>query len=241
MRDNTAKKIDVQKLPETTLATTDHHADFFNHKRSEEGEGPWLVSYADLMTLLMGFFALIASFSKPDLKAFEEVKKSAAEKFGGEYSEPYVDVEKRINAAIKASHSEESVTATRGFDGVTVKFDGKTLFNSGEFKVKEDGAAIIHQIVRSIQGEIKGYKVTIEGHTDNVPIAHPIISSNWELSAIRAARIAQIFETDGFSKEQLTIQGWGETKPAAPNVTAEGSALPLNQAKNRRVIIKIYK
>ena len=55
------------------------------HGKKDEGEGPWLVSYADLMTLLMGFFALIASFSKPDVKAFEEVKKSAAERFGGSY------------------------------------------------------------------------------------------------------------------------------------------------------------
>ncbi|MFN3454708.1 MAG: flagellar motor protein MotB [Pseudobdellovibrio sp.] len=215
----------------------DDHDEF--HKPAEEGEGPWLVSYADLMTLLMGFFALVASFSKPDVKAFEEVKKSAAEKFGGEYKEPYKDLEGKINQSLKAYGLDGKVKVSRAADGVTLKFEGTALFDSGQFVIKPEGAQILHAVTAGIRQDIPKFKLSVEGHTDNVPMSHPIIASNWELSAIRSARVAQVMESDGFKKEQITIQGWGETRPEVPNLTPEGVPIPENQAKNRRVTLKI--
>jgi chemotaxis protein MotB len=218
--------------------TSDH--DDEPHKKGEEGEGPWLISYADLMTLLMGFFALIASFSTPDIKAFEEVKKSAAEKFGVDYKEPYKDFEEKIDQALKETKLQDKVKVSRGADGLTLKFEGTSLFNSGAFVVNPEGMQIINTIMGSIKADVAKYKINIEGHTDNIPMNHPIISTNWELSAIRSARVAQIIEENGFKKEQLIIQGWGETRPLVPNTTPDGVAIPENQAKNRRVILKIF-
>jgi chemotaxis protein MotB len=221
------------------INTPSSHDDDFHAKKPEEGEGPWLISYADLMTLLMGFFALIASFSTPDVKKFEEVKKSAAERFQGEYKEPYKELEGQVKEALKQQIAEGKVKVTRASDGVSIKFEGKSLFNSGEFVVQPEGAETVHAITKTIQSEIGKFKVVVEGHTDNVPITHPIIASNWELSAIRAARIAQLMVTDGFKNEQVTIQGWGDTKPEVPNTDESGVAIPANQAANRRVILKI--
>lgn len=210
-------------------------------KKVEEGEGPWLVSYADMMTLLMGFFALIASFSKPDVKAFEQVQQSATEQFGGEFKKPYQELTEKIEKILRQNNLQDQVKVSRAADGVTVKVDGTLFFNSGEFVVKPEGKNVIDKLLSALKSEISTHKVLIEGHTDNVPITHSIIASNWELSGIRAARIAQIFETYGFSKEQLTIMGWGETKPEVPNVDANGLGIPENQAKNRRVLLKIHK
>lgn len=210
-------------------------------KKVEEGEGPWLVSYADLMTLLMGFFALIASMSKPDAKAVDAAAKSAVEKFGGKYEAPYQDLEKKIKKALAEAHIENNVAVSQGPDGVSIVFSGMTLFDSGQFDIKKDGALIIDKIVKALTGKLADYKVTIEGHTDNVPMNHAILSSNWELSAVRASRVALVFEADGFDKKQLIVQGWGETRPEVPNLTAAGEPIPENQGKNRRVVIKISK
>ena len=79
-----------------------------------------------------------------------------------------------------------------------------------------------------------------EGHTDSIPITHPIIGSNWELSGLRASRIAQLFEKNGFQKDNLTIIGWGETKPVFSNTKSDGSPDLENMAKNRRVVVRIY-
>lgn len=210
-------------------------------KKAEEGEGPWLVSYADLMTLLMGFFALIASFSKPDAKEFEKVQESATQQFGGEFKKPYQELADKLEKIVQQNNLKEQVKVTRAADGVTVKIDGTLFFNSGEFVVKSEGRNVIDKLLVNLTKEIPTHKALIEGHTDNVPIAHSIIASNWELSGIRAARIAQLFENYGFGKSQLTIMGWGETKPEVPNTDANGTPIPENQAKNRRVLLKIYK
>lgn len=215
----------------------DHFGD--DHPPAEEGEGPWLVSYADLMTLLMGFFALIASFSKPDVKAFEEVKKSTSERFGGTYEEPYEKLEQQIRQALEREGLSERVAVKSESDGVTLSVRGAVLFDSGAFVLNPDGAKVIETVVKGLGGGVTKYNVVIEGHTDNVPISHSIIASNWELSAIRAARVAQIFETHGFAKDSLTIQGWGETRAEVPNATKAGVPIPENQARNRRVILKI--
>ncbi len=231
-------------VPDPHEDLTDPGLAFFSHdqgKKAEEGEGPWLVSYADLMTLLMGFFALIASFSKPDIKAFEQVQESATQQFGGEFKKPYQELADKLEKIVQQNNLQKQVVVIREADGVTVKLDGTLFFNSGEFVVKSEGRGVIDKLLVTLRGEIPSYKALIEGHTDNVPIAHSIIASNWELSGIRAARIAQIFESYGFSKKQLTIMGWGETKPEVSNVDAHGVGIAENQAKNRRVLLKISK
>src|SRR3978361_1641788 len=59
------------------------------HAKLEESamvhdESNWLVSYADMMTLLFGFFVLMYSFSRIDEKKFEIVRKDVARYFGGQ-------------------------------------------------------------------------------------------------------------------------------------------------------------
>lgn len=214
---------------------------FRSHKRADEGEGPWLISYADMMTLLMGFFALIASFSKVDNTEFEKVKKEAVKYFGGEYKEPYGDLASVIRKVVAQNGMNEFVQVENGPDGVSVTFRGTLLFDSGSFELKADARPLMAKIAGVVHQEASSHNVKVEGHTDNVPIKHPVIASNWELSALRAARVARLFEEQGFDKKQLAIQGWGEVKPLVPNFNPDGTENPSNQAKNRRVLIRIYK
>jgi chemotaxis protein MotB len=214
---------------------------FTPHKKADEGEGPWLISYADMMTLLMGFFALIASFSKIDNTEFEKVKKEAVKYFGGEYKEPYGDLAKVIRKVVTQNGMNEFVQVENGPDGVSVTFRGTLLFDSGSFELKGDAKPLMSKIAEVVHQQAASHNVKVEGHTDNVPIKHPVIASNWELSALRAARVARLFEDQGFGKKQLAIQGWGEAQPLVPNFNADGTENPANQAKNRRVLIRIYK
>jgi chemotaxis protein MotB len=77
------------------------------------------------------------------------------------------------------------------------------------------------------------FPITIEGHTDNVPINTVQFPSNWELSAVRATTVLRLFADAGVNAERLTAIGYGETRPVEPNVLAEG------RARNRRVTIMI--
>lgn len=225
-----------QKETPVALAHGDDHDDFYlgSAKKGEEGEGPWLVSYADMMTLLMGFFALIASFSKPDAKEFEKVAAASSQYFGGEYQAPYEQLGNAIMKLIKENKVEDQVEVVVDVNGVTLTFSGTLFFDSGNYQVKPEAKELIYKLGETIKKEPKVYNAVVEGHTDSVPITHPILASNWELSGVRASRIAQLFEERGFQKNQLTIMGWGETKPVSENSTIEG------RTKNRRVVIRVF-
>ncbi len=209
-------------------------------KPAEEGEGPWLVSYADLMTLLMGFFALLSSMSTPDAEKIEEVRRTAVLAFGGKLENPYEELAGDIKKFLKEKNLSEKVQVTISLNGVTLTFQGTMFFDSGDFTVKNQANALLQDLARVIQDKTKSYRFLIEGHTDSVPISHSIIASNWELSGLRAARIAQIFEGQGFDRSSLTIIGWGETRPLVKEYTESGAAIVENQAKNRRVVIRVY-
>lgn len=221
----------------------EHHEDLSggHGKKVEEGEGPWLVSYADMMTLLMGFFALIASFSKPDAKEFDKVAAASSKFFGGKYEAPYEKLSESMNKVIRENKLEDNVKIEVGPEGVEMTFTGTMFFDSGGIKVKEEAAELLNKLSSAIKKETSNFSAIIEGHTDNAPINHEIIASNWELSGIRAARIAKIFEDNGFSKKQLTIIGWGETRPIVSNENPDGTPNIENRTKNRRVVIRVYK
>lgn len=221
----------------------EHHEDLSggHGKKVEEGEGPWLVSYADMMTLLMGFFALIASFSKPDAKEFDKVAAASSKFFGGKYEAPYEKLSQSMSKVIRENKLEDNVKIEVGPEGVEMTFTGTMFFDSGGIKVKEEAADLLNKLSSAIKKETSNFSAIIEGHTDNAPINHEIIASNWELSGIRAARIAKIFEDNGFSKKQLTIIGWGETRPIVSNENPDGTPNIENRTKNRRVVIRVYK
>ena len=77
------------------------------------------------------------------------------------------------------------------------------------------------------------FPITIEGHTDNVPIRTAQFPSNWELSAVRATTVLRQFAEAGVSADRLTAIGYADTRPADPNLLADG------RARNRRVTILI--
>lgn len=208
--------------------------------KKEEGEGPWLVSYADLMTLLMGFFALISSMSSPDTKKYEKMKEMSAEAFGEKYEAPYDKLGESLKKFIEKEHLADKVKFEVTLDGVKLTFEGTLFFESGDFRVKPEAADLMLKLAETIKNEPVAYKALIEGHTDSVPISHPIVSSNWELSGIRAARIAQLFNAKGFDNKSLTIIGWGATKPLLPDFDGQNNPLPENMAKNRRVVLRVY-
>ncbi|QLY24260.1 flagellar motor protein MotB [Bdellovibrio sp. KM01] len=246
LRKNNLKAVPAKEEPKSLHErypelSDDHESQPPTVIKKEEGEGPWIVSYADLMTLLMGFFAMMYSMSKPDVAKLEQAKKANTERFGGHYEEPYKDLENALKKTLKANGLEKQVQIESGYDGVTMTFTGTLFFESGDFHVKEEAVNIVNKLAGTIQKDAKGYNIKIEGHTDSAPISHPIIASNWELSGLRAARIAQLFETNGFARKQLSMIGMGDTKPIVPNENTDGTPNLENRSKNRRVVIKVFK
>lgn len=85
------------------------------------------------------------------------------------------------------------------------------------------------------------FKIATEGHTDDMPIANDRFASNWELSAARATEVVRLFETRNIPVRRMRAVAFADTQPRAPNRDSTGAPLPENQAKNRRVIIRVHR
>ncbi|UOF00178.1 OmpA/MotB family protein [Bdellovibrio reynosensis] len=206
-------------------------------------ESNWLVSYADMMTLLFGFFVLMYSLTRFDGNKFDLVRKEIAKYFGGNIKEisAVLMAEQKIVNILKGSGDMNGVEIMKGPEENTLllKFDGEVLFESGAVEVKEQAKPQLRKVVsalRSVQGV---EKINVEGHTDNDPIASGLVKSNWELSSLRAGSVVRYFEESGIEAKFLSAVGYGSAKPLAPNEDKEGLDIPANKALNRRVVVAV--
>lgn len=206
------------------------------------GEEAWLISYADLMTLLVGFFIVLQSFSKIDSSAFEEIKKETVKLFGGEYKMPFAELSKDLEQVVKDRKLEEQVLFHRTPEGVEITFRGALFFESGSWLLRDEAVNLLDQLIPVISAKAKGFGIVVEGHTDSAPLnaskENPV-GSNWELSSIRACQVLRLFESRGFESKNLQALGWGATRPIVDDRDANGNPIPERQAQNRRVIIKV--
>ncbi len=115
--------------------------------------------------------------------------------------------------------------------GVTIEINDSILFPPGQAKLQTISVTALGALAQVLASS--DFPVTIEGHTDNTPIATAQYPSNWELSAVRATTVLRLFNDAGVSAERLTAIGYGETRPLETNTTPDG------RSRNRRVSILI--
>ncbi len=121
----------------------------------------------------------------------------------------------------------EGVEVTAGAGAVSLEISDSILFTPASAALSADGMALLDQlagVLRSLP-----YSLSVEGHTDDVPIQTLQYPSNWELSAARAAMVTRKLIEQGVAAERVRAIGYGDTRPRSDNRTPEG------RAKNRRV------
>jgi len=178
----------------------------------------------------------IAKLTKEKDLLTEENKRLAAEK-------QKLEDEKRLLEEARAKAMEE----LKKLQGITVRDEGEKIvivasenainFASGSADIMSKSYGTLDKIGKALKAYPDSI-ISIEGHTDNVPIGKKLKSkytNNSELSQARAESVAQYFADQNISQSRLLKKGYGDSKPAASNATAEG------KAKNRRVEIIIQK
>jgi chemotaxis protein MotB len=204
-----------------------------------ESDSNWIVSYADMMTLLVGFFALLYSFAEIDKSKFEKIRAAVTQQFGGKFETPFDDIFESLLVMIENADLTNKVKVQKDAAGLTIVFQGELFFDSGSTEIRASARSTLDSIIDLLKKRAEGFPIFVEGHTDDNPIASPLYPSNWELSAGRASRVVRIFEEFGFLRNLLSAQGFSDTKPVFPNRDAQGNAIAENQARNRRVVIRV--
>lgn len=205
-------------------------------------ESNWLVSYADMMTLLFGFFVLMYSMSRFDSSKFELISKELAKTFGGNIKtvSSLVLAEQKIKQLLKGSGDMNGVEIQKGEDNnIILNFNGDLLFAPGAVEINETAKQTLSRAIGAVKTVSDVDKIIVEGHTDIDQISSGLIKSNWELSALRAGSVVRYFEASGFDSKALSAVGLGSSQPLVPHADKEGKIIEENKSKNRRVKVSV--
>jgi len=126
----------------------------------------------------------------------------------------------------------DGVEVSRIKGGINLRIQDHLLFGSGDAELTDPGQEMVQGLV-SLLDQYEG-TVSVEGHTDSVPINTERYPSNWELSSARATAILRYLVAAGIDPQRLRSVGYADTQPLESNATAEG------RAANRRVELIIH-
>ncbi|MBP0048825.1 flagellar motor protein MotB [Marinobacterium sp. AK62] len=243
----------------------------------ESGAPGWLMTYADLMTLLLVFFVLLFSMSNLEKERFAEAMQSFKSAFqqavsgapdrlvplestqgtpsavndaimqAPEQSQPaeendaedaaesevaaleWQQLTQDLERAFQLMQMQDAIEIGTPRDGkLSLRVKGAALFTSGSAEFNPAMLPMLDALLESLIVN-PGYKLEIQGHTDDIPISTAQFPSNWELSAVRATTVLRYLVDAGINPKRLTATGYGSAIPLVPNIS------PENRAINRRI------
>ncbi len=223
----------------------------------------WLLTFADLMNLLLILFIVLYTMSQINLEKYQQVASSLRNVLGpqegggnskGGVPQVTVSVDEEQNTGINQTEEvqmntienkvrgiitkeglEGNVEVTIEERGLVISIKEKVLFRSGSATIEDEAKNIIKRIGNVLLA-IPGKQIRVEGHTDTDPINTAKFPDNQELSTARANSVLRILANDvGINRRLLSATGYGEYRPMAPNTT------PENKARNRRVDVTILR
>jgi chemotaxis protein MotB len=191
----------------------------------------WLISYADMLTLLIGFFALIVASVPLRRASFERI---AAALSGSGKAAPLEELRDKVDKLVERSPElKNRVRTSNDAEGLGIEFKDALLFDSGSASLRPEARPAVDEIARLIQA-LPARPVTIEGHTDDVPISTREFNSNWELSSQRAINVLSALQAAGVERERMSARAMAETHPLPTQGTIE-----QRRSANRRVVIRV--
>ncbi|HEY9062596.1 MAG TPA: flagellar motor protein MotB [Pseudobacteroides sp.] len=181
----------------------------------------WLLTYSDLMNLLLIFFIILYAMSQVDAEKFNQLAASLREELGSSQAGTYIGTTGTSNSLIDLNEGStstvipdnlekkqmeevkrrvESLVREKGLmDQVTVNVQERGVEISMQDNLLfKSGSAVYETSAKTTLAEIgkiikslPGNQIRVEGHTDNDPINTALFPSNWELSSARATNVVR--------------------------------------------------
>jgi len=269
-----------------------------------ENEERWLLTYADMLTLLFALFMVLFSISSVNISKYQQSLKAAFSgsilpggrailQSGSESTSAHTPATAEVpsivplvptptsrsssstgsanNAATKPMSSAQlqaalnsmsaSISEQESFVALKAKLDAyakahgfankvqsvierrglvvrvltdNLLFDSGSATLQPGADQLLTEVAQLLNLD-PTHPITVEGHTDNQPIATAQFPSNWELSTARATNVVRFLISRGVNRYRLGAVGYADLHPIASNATAAG------RAHNRRVEIVLMR
>ncbi len=223
--------------------------------QAKAGAPEWVVTFGDMMCLLMCFFVLLLSFSTMESEKFKVVAGYIRQAFGVQVENRFTNVpagQSIISQNFEPSSSSSAAAVQLGkarkmveqldldafvkvdlaAEAVRVTLKGSFAYEPGSSQLRPEARELVARA-----GDLVlewGARVVVGGHTDSSPLQSADYASNWELSAERATVVVREFLERGVPGTRLEATAFADTRPVADNITLEG------RRRNRRVEIMIY-
>lgn len=226
-------------------------------KDDEKASIEYMLTYGDMVTLLLCFFVLLismATFDKVKLRIvlssfrgafsiFEQgpsMKKEELMNMGRGVGkivrgtplfapgrearrgrkEKKEGIHEKMKTALEEGISRGYAQLRKEEEGIAISLIADAFFKPNTFEITSKGKDILDKVIMLL--EVIPNQIKIEGHTDNSPIRMPHISSNWELSVLRATAVLKYLEASNrIASTRLSAGGYGEYRPLVPNDTPE--------------------
>lgn len=214
----------------------------------------WLLTYADMITLLLVFFIVLYALSVVNQDRYKSLMEALRAALTGQQVSTVGKTHethakfpppspipssnedfllKKLQAVIQKDHLSAKIQVYPVPQGVMVMILSGVLFNPGQARIQTSAVKVMGDLGKVLAAVPN--PVVVQGFTDSTPIDTPTYHSNWDLSAMRAARVVDYWTTEGLSPARFMIEGYGQYAAVATNQTAAG------RARNRRVDVLVLK
>ncbi len=222
-------------------------------RKAEDGDNldRWLLTYADLITLLLAFFVVMYSMSQIDAKKFGRMAQALSGVLkGGDVVLDRWDIDpsatghgllevgdlkmlqKYVEEKSEEMGRQEEVITEITERGLVVRIMESVVFEQGATELNPRAMEILDLVaerIKSLPNHIR-----IEGHTDDREPRSDRYPSDWDLSSARATRVVEyLIDRHGVSPSRISALGYGKHRPIRPNNSID------NRAQNRRVDIVV--
>jgi len=218
--------------------------------RSKKSSGNWLVTYSDMVTLLLVFFVVLYTLTPGiDESIFDNfisyfqnsigvidntsVLEKNTENAQSDYRIAVVEKWKVVEDFLENRDLSDQVDIEMIPEGVKITLSDSLTFNSGSSELLPAARDVLEEIAAVFDDEVE--EAEVQGHTDTVPVAaNSYYRSNWHLGAARGVSVLKfIQDRSDMEPERYKASSFGEYRPVADNQTQAGRRL------NRRVEIYV--
>ena len=196
----------------------------FNRKKDITARS-WLMSFNDLLTLMLTFFILMVALSSFNAAKMKSAADAANKVFKQVGTEAAMDM-----TTLESLNRIEGLNARTEKHGIRISLKESMLYERGSDVLQPAAKHTLHELAGVLRQT--GAMIRVEGHTDNVDINTLKFPSNWELATARAVSVVKyLSEKEGVPVGKMSAAGYADSRPLATNQTENG------RAANRRTEI----
>lgn len=213
----------------------------------------WLMSYADMITLLFIVVVIAIPITVNKLHNSNIEAKDGTPLGDPEHpyhiadhtgllavNTTYDEAYRSLIGVVVDNREDENIAVEKNNKGLWLDISVPLIFEEGTADIREEQMPLVKSLAISLKKNIpQGATIAIEGYTDDKPPEDRKFANNWELSSMQTAKIASLLVAEGIDEKSLHTTSYAGNSPIVPNTDTSGKPIAKNRIRNKRIVIKV--